>query len=200
MVRQARSPQLSSSLGPWGGSRPQTPELAVPSISQGSGKVSRARKGSKVVKAKAPEPTVNELTSQVSLLKKQLGEVQLEAVRCHDLELSTSTLQQEVASLREELARSEERGREERKEHCAAQVEQLLQLVLVRAELQEAETQASGERAANCHAREEMRLLTLAHAEAHHEAAAHLAAAEALQARLQTAGQGALVRVGVGGP
>ena len=35
----------------------------------------------------------------MSLLKKQLGEVQLEAVRCHDLELSTSTLQQEVASL-----------------------------------------------------------------------------------------------------
>ena len=43
----------------------------------------------------------------------------------------------------------------------------------------------------HCQAREEMRFLTLAHAEAHHEAAAHLAAAEALQARLQTAGQGA---------
>ena len=104
----------------------------MPSISQGSGKVSRARKGSKVVKAKAPAPTVNELTSQVSLLKKQLGEVQLEAVRCHDLELSTSTLQQEVASLREELARSEERGREERKEHCAAQVATLRVRVRVR--------------------------------------------------------------------
>ena len=111
------------------------------------------RKGSKVVKAKAPAPTVDELTKQVSLLKKQLGEVQLEAVRCHELELGASALQQEVVSLREELARSEARGREERKEHCSAQVEQLLQLVLVRAELQAAETQASAERAANCQAR-----------------------------------------------
>ena len=34
-------------------------------------------------------------------------------------------------------------------------------------------------------------MLSLAHAEAHHEAATHLAAVEALQARLQTAGQGA---------
>jgi hypothetical protein len=124
----------------------------VPSVSQGSGKVS-LRKGSKVVKAKAPAPTVDELTKQVSLLKKQLGEVQLEAVRCHELELGASALQQEVVSLREELARSEARGREERKEHCSAQVEQLLQLVLVRAELQAAETQASAERAANCQAR-----------------------------------------------
>ena len=124
----------------------------MPSVSQGSGKVS-LRKGSKVVKAKAPAPTVDELTKQVSLLKKQLGEVQLEAVRCHELELGASALQQEVVSLREELARSEARGREERKEHCSAQVEQLLQLVLVRAELQAAETQASAERAANCQAR-----------------------------------------------
>ena len=51
------------------------------------------------------------------MLKKQLGEVQLEAVRCQELELGAAALQQEVASLREELARSEERGREERKEH-----------------------------------------------------------------------------------
>jgi hypothetical protein len=107
-----------------------------------------------------------ELVSQVSVLKKQLGEVQLEAVRCHELELTTAALQQEVASLREELARSEERGREERKEHCAAQVEQLVQLVLVRAELQAAEAQASSERAAHCRVREELRLLSLAHAEA----------------------------------
>ena len=66
----------------------------------------------------------------MSVLKKQLGEVQLEAVRCQELELGAAAMQQEVASLREELARSEERGREERKEHCAAQVEQLVRLGL----------------------------------------------------------------------
>ena len=136
----------------------------MPSTSQASGKVSRAQKGPKA--AQAPAPTSAELVRQVSVLKKQLGEVQLEAVRCQELELGAAALQQEVASLREELARSEERGREERNEHCAAQVEQLVQLVLVRAELQAAEAQASSERAAHGRVREELRLLSLAHAEA----------------------------------
>ena len=128
MVRKARAPPLSSSLGPWAGSRPPSPGPPVPSTSQASGKVSRAQKGLKA--AQAPAPTSAELVRQVSVLKKQLGEVQLEAVRCQELELGAAALQQEVASLREELARSEERGREERKQHCAAQVEQLVKLVL----------------------------------------------------------------------
>ena len=80
--------------------------------------------------AQAPAPTSAELVRQVSVLKKQLGEVQLEAVRCQELELGAAALQQEVASLREELARSEERGREERKQHCAAQVGKLVRLGL----------------------------------------------------------------------
>ena len=68
MVRKARAPPLSSSLGPWAGSRPPSPGPPMPSTSQASGKLSRAQKGPKA--AQAPAPTSAELVKQVSVLKK----------------------------------------------------------------------------------------------------------------------------------